>query len=236
MNLNHSVERFIKFTLDECLPPILRDSKFFMWIPFKIVFGNKAHYFFDFKEQVASISDESISEMYSEISSVKIQDNNTDLSKSMIHEVYSNIIGERILDVGCGNGVLADQLSNKGEVTACDILIDDKTVKALPHIHFREAAIENLPFDDGEFETVTCTHTIEHIRDVSKAISELKRVAGKRLIIAVPKERPYRYTFSLHVNFFPFKYQLLQLLQHDFANSNYLIKEIDGCWYYQEDF
>ena len=236
MNLNHSLERLIKFTLDECLPPILRDSKFFMWIPFKFVFGNKAHYFFDFKEQVASLSDETISEIYSEIGSVKIQDNNTDLSKSMIHEVYSNTIGESILDVGCGNGVLAEQLSKKGKVTACDILIDDQTVKTLPQIEFRKAAIEELPFSDNEFNTVTCTHTLEHIRDVSKAVSELKRVAGKRLIVVVPKERPYRYTFSLHVNFFPFKYQLLQLLQHDFANSNFLIKEIDGCWYYQEDF
>ena len=236
MNLNHSLERFIKFTLDECLPPILRDSKFFMWIPFQIVFGSKAHYFLNFKEQVSSISDEEISEIYSEIASVKIQDNDTDLSRSMIHEVYSNVIGKTVLDVGCGNGVLAEQLSKKAKVTACDILIDDETSKTLPQIHFQKAAIEKLPFSDNEFDTVTCTHTLEHIRDVSKAVSELKRVAGKRLIIAVPRERPYRYTFSLHVNFFPFKYQLLQLLQHDFSSSNFVIKEIDGCWYYQEDF
>ncbi|MCD6589297.1 MAG: class I SAM-dependent methyltransferase [Candidatus Fermentibacteraceae bacterium] len=235
MNLNRSVERIIKFTLDECLPPILRDNRFFMWLPFKVAFGSKAHYFFNFKDQVSSISDESISDIYSQISSVQIQENNTDLGKSMIREIDSNISGGSLLDVGCGKGVLAKQLSRKCSVTACDIVIDPKAVDNLPEIDFREAGIENLPFEDNEFDTVTCTHTLEHIRNVSKAVRELKRVAGKRLIVVVPKERPYRYTFSLHVNFFPFKYQLLQLFHQNFANSTCTIKEIDGCWYYQED-
>ncbi|MCK5133044.1 MAG: class I SAM-dependent methyltransferase [Candidatus Sabulitectum sp.] len=235
MNLNNSMERIIKFALDECLPPILRDSKFFMWLPFKVAFGSKAHYFFNFKEQVASISDESISDIYSQTGSVQIQENDTDLGRSMIREIDTNISGESLLDVGCGKGVLAKRLSKKCSVTACDILIDPKTVNNLPQIDFRKASIENLPFGDGEFDTVTCTHTLEHIRDVSRAVKELKRVAGKRLIVVVPKERPYRYTFSLHVNFFPFKYQLLQLFHQNFASSTCTIKEIDGCWYYQED-
>ena len=135
MNLNSSLERMIKFTLDECLPPILRDSKFFMWLPFKIVFGNKAHYFFDFKEQVTSLSDKSISDIYAQIDSVKIQDGDTDLSKSMIQEIEANIIGENLLDVGCGNGILAKKLSNKSKVTACDILIAPQTVNSLPQVN-----------------------------------------------------------------------------------------------------
>ncbi len=229
------MERIIKFTLDECLPPILRDNKLFMWLPFKVVFGRKAHYFFNFKEQVASISDESISDIYSRISSVQIKENDTDLGRSMIREIETNISGGSLLDVGCGKGVLAKQLSKKYSVTACDILIDPKTIKNLPPIDFRKASIENLPFGENEFDTVTCTHTLEHIRDVSKAVKELKRVARNRLIVVVPKERPYRYTFSLHVNFFQFKYQLLQLFHQNYTNSTCTIKEIDGCWYYQED-
>jgi hypothetical protein len=144
MNLNSSVERTIKFLLDECLPPILRDSKFFMWLPFKIAFGSKAHFFFDFKEQVTSLSDKSISDIYAQVDSVKIQDGDTDLSKSMIEEIEANIIGGNLLDVGCGIGVLAKQLSKKCNVTACDILISPQTVNSLPQINFREACIENL--------------------------------------------------------------------------------------------
>lgn len=235
MNLNSSVERVIKFVLDECLPPILRDSKLFMWLPFRFAFGKKAHYFFDFKEQVASISDESISEIYSQISSVQIQDNDTDLSKSMIRVIEANVTGEKLLDVGCGKGVLANRLSKRKSVTACDIHISEVTIKNSPQVNFKEASIENLPFGDDEFDTVICTHTLEHIRDFPRAVQELKRVCGNRLIVVVPKERAYRYTFSLHVNFFPFKYQLLQMINHNFANSTCRIEEIDGCWYYQDD-
>ena len=65
------------------------------------------------------------------------------------------------------------------------------------------ADITGLPFEDHSFDVVLCTHALEHIRDPQKALGELMRVTGRRLIVVVPHQREYRYTVDLHVNFFP---------------------------------
>lgn len=45
--------------------------------------------------------------------------------------------------------------------------------------------IYNLPFKDGTFETVLCSHTIEHVDDPRRFYSELQRV-GKKVTLVVP--------------------------------------------------
>lgn len=47
--------------------------------------------------------------------------------------------------------------------------------------------MENLPFRELSFDTVVCFHTLEHTMSLERAVSELKRVALKRLLIIVPK-------------------------------------------------
>jgi SAM-dependent methyltransferase len=46
-------------------------------------------------------------------------------------------------------------------------------------------SIYNLPFDDNEFDTVLCSHTIEHVDDPRGFFAELQRV-GKELTLVVP--------------------------------------------------
>ena len=48
--------------------------------------------------------------------------------------------------------------------------------------------VQNLSFPDKSFDIVLCQQVLEHVHDPVKAISELKRVAGKQLIISVPYE------------------------------------------------
>lgn len=43
---------------------------------------------------------------------------------------------------------------------------------------------------------------------MNTALAELRRVAKRRLIIVVPKQRNYKYTFELHINFFPYLFDL----------------------------
>jgi ubiquinone/menaquinone biosynthesis C-methylase UbiE len=90
-----------------------------------------------------------------------------------------------------------------------------------------------LPFADGAFDTVICSHTLEHVRNVERAVSELRRVCRKRLIIVVPSEREYKYSFNLHVSFFPYPHSLLNRLaplptHHDCA-------VLDGDIFYLEN-
>ncbi|TBV80725.1 MAG: methyltransferase domain-containing protein [Desulfobulbaceae bacterium] len=45
--------------------------------------------------------------------------------------------------------------------------------------------IYDLPFEDGEFATVLCSHTIEHVDDPRRFYAELQRV-GKNVTLVVP--------------------------------------------------
>ena len=96
-----------------------------------------------------------------------------------------------------------------------------------PEINIVTANIESLPFADKQFDIVTCSHTLEHVLDLPKAISELKRVARK-LIITVPKQRYYNYTFDLHIHFFPQISYLLKYINEPTENITY--KNIKGDW------
>lgn len=93
------------------------------------------------------------------------------------------------------------------------------------------AALPHLPFADAAFDTVVCAHTLEHVPRVHEASAELRRVARKRLIVVVPRQRYYRYTLDYHVHFFPSAAQLAALL--DCARSE--IRLVDGDWLYIGD-
>jgi ubiquinone/menaquinone biosynthesis C-methylase UbiE len=119
-----------------------------------------------------------------------------------LHRTQLNLIlnlvpseSKKVLDAGCGEGILAVLLAKKGIlVTACDISIPnleqakkraaDKGV--LDKINFLEADVENLPFQDNEFDLVISSHVLEHLPNFEKGLSEIKRVTKKRAIIALP--------------------------------------------------
>jgi ubiquinone/menaquinone biosynthesis C-methylase UbiE len=228
--LSREVTSKIAYVLDELIPPILRDSKWFMWIPFRILYGEKSAEVFNFKDRAFDMSFEEFKGTYEFLESVHIQ-RETDLNDACTNEILKNISGSMVLEVGCGRAYLAQRIAEKAKITASDMVISDALRNKHPQLDLHEADIESLPFDDNEFETVVCTHTLEHVLDIRKAISELRRVASKRLIIVVPKQRPYKYTFDLHVHFFPYEWSLLAYMDAAGARE---IKLLDGDWYYQE--
>ena len=46
----------------------------------------------------------------------------------------------------------------------------------------------------------------------ARRLSELRRVARRRLILVVPQEREYRFTFNPHLHFFPYPHSFLRYL------------------------
>src|SRR5439155_24578599 len=108
------------------------------------------------------------------------------------------VVGTSVCDVGCGTGYLLSRIKAKRQgiqYTGVDFVvnIDEATTEG---IEFKQAMIENLPFEDETFDTVICTHVLEHILDYRKALSELRRVTRKRLMMIVPREREARFTFN----------------------------------------
>jgi ubiquinone/menaquinone biosynthesis C-methylase UbiE len=231
MTLSRDITIKIKYLIDEFVPPVIRDTKWFIAIPFVMLFKKKAWIFYQFKKDALSMDEEEFTERYKQIADVSLQ-RETDLNKGCIKEINKNISGKTVLEVGCGRGFLADLMSKKHQVTAADIVIEKKLIKKYPNVMFKKANIEKLPFKTNQFDTVVCTHTLEHVQNLFEAISELRRVAKKRLIIVVPKQRPYNYTFDPHLHFFPYTHSLLVIMG---TNKKNYCKDIDGDLFYLED-
>lgn len=211
MKLKRDTALKIHYVLDQWVPPILRDCRWFMAPPMWLVFRHRARVHLDFKEQAYRMTEEEFRATYRQVSDMTI-DRETDLNDMSVRRLLEEVRGPKVLEVGCGRGYLARRLAERGhDVTVCDIVIQDAIRHMTPPVKYHEANMEALPFQDGEFDTVISTHTLEHVRNLSAAVAELRRV-GKRLLIVVPRQRPYKYTFDLHLNFFPYPHSLLTAL------------------------
>ncbi len=231
MPLDRNISVKMNYFIDNFIPPFLRDSKWFMYLPLKFVFGKKSETFINFKERAYLLSDDEFVRTYEYVSDVLIQ-RETDLNRGCFSKILESIKGETVMEVGSGKCVLSDEIRKKGyAVTASDIILSKDVKKRFPDLTYVESNIEHMPFKDSAFDTVVCTHTLEHVRDLPAAIKELRRVCKKRLMIVVPKQRPYKYTFDLHLNFFPYPSSLLNIM----ANKEGSCDVIEGDLFYVED-
>lgn len=233
MKLNRNLTIKIHFVLDHIIPPIVRDSKFFMYPLLWMMYGKNMDIFLDFKEKVPFMTGNDFAEIYSNFSKYDI-DRETDLNDKCVEKVTKKIEGDTVLEVGCGKAYLSNKIQNLGyDVTAVDVKISDKIRSRYPKIKFLDQSIERLSFEDREFDTVVCTHTLEHVENLQQSIKELRRVTKKRLIIVVPRQRPYKYTFDLHIHFFPYIFSFLQVMKP--KDDTYYCKIVGGDIFYFEN-
>ncbi len=89
----------------------------------------------------------------------------------------------KLLDVGCGGGLIAEQFARVGfEVTGIDPAretIDAARAHASAAglcIEYQTGSGEHLPFPKGSFDLVACCDVLEHVDDVDCVIGEIARV------------------------------------------------------------
>ena len=222
----------INYILDNLIPPIIRDSKIFMFPLFWLLFKDKTRYFLNFKESILHMGEEEYCNYYAYLADVHLQ-RDTDLNAKCINFILNNIEGDKVLDITCGKGFLSKEIAKKNnalKVYGVDIM-PSKGIPNLPeNLTFIKGSVENIPFDDNFFDTTIYDHTLEHTPNIDKAVSELRRVTRKKLIIVVPKQREYKYTFDLHLNFFPYEFSLLKAINH----KNGKLVTIGGDFVYYE--
>lgn len=149
--------------------------------------------------------------------------------ENMFCEIMSRIpSGSKILDVGCGIGILMKRLAASKQ---CDCYGIDISQVALQYIYqqgFR-GQVCRLPFlglKDGIFDIAVATELLEHLQNPQDGLKEMKRVVklGGALVLSVPDNCMGRRNTDDHIHQFDEK-SLRQLLEKE--GEILAIKSID---------
>lgn len=114
------------------------------------------------------------------------------LQHELLLDMLGGVQGLDVLDVGCGDGVLATALAMRGAlVTGLDAdprMLDAAGIRAAEeavHVRLALGQAEALPFPDASFDRVVATTVLCFVPQAQSAISEMARVLrpGGRLVI-----------------------------------------------------
>ena len=91
--------------------------------------------------------------------------------------------GKTALEVGCGGGILCEEIARIGLIAYGIDPSEQSIMTAVRHsnesglnINYATGAGEYLQFQDNTFDIVFCCDVLEHVRDLPKVISEISRV------------------------------------------------------------
>jgi SAM-dependent methyltransferase len=90
--------------------------------------------------------------------------------------------GSRVLDAGCGEGVLVDEFAGRLAIEGLDPNYSSARV--------REGSLTALPYEEAAFDRALCLDVLEHLtfEEQPRALAELHRVLrpGGELLVSVP--------------------------------------------------
>lgn len=115
-------------------------------------------------------------------------------------------LGSKVLDLGCGDGYLAEVIANKKscQVTCLDIskvALERAKERGLKTIY---ASVEDkLPFEDSTFDHVVATEVLEHVASTEEVLLEMARVSKKYLLVSIPNIAFWEYRLTLLGGRFP---------------------------------
>lgn len=238
ITLSRNITNKVHWLLDNILLPIIRENKTMMRILAWGIYGKYGKYYIEFKEngKYLFLSEEEFKNYYVMVEPIIKRP--TDINRECLQLIDAQVSrlepGSKILDISCGRGFLSKYIATRYPdmyVCGCDInILEDLYKINMPNLKFVEGSIENIPFEDGYFDCVISTHTLEHIIYAHRAVNELRRVCNDELIIVVPCQREYKYTMDFHVQFFPYTHSLIQFME----NPKAICKKVKGDLFYIE--
>lgn len=107
-------------------------------------------------------------------------------SRQIAFDAIAETEPRRVLEVGPGEGELAERMRSE---LGCDVVAIDQSERMVEltrkrGVHARLGDVQDLPFDDGEFDCAVAAWMLYHVGDIERALGELARVlrSGGRLV------------------------------------------------------
>ena len=140
--------------------------------------------------------------------------NDSSSHNSVSHETASKtaeqgLTGKKVLDVGCGGGILAESMARRGaDVTGIDL--GTENLKAAT-VHAEQSGLENtlryqhIPVEElakthaGQFDVVTCMEMLEHVPDPSSIVQACFDLLapGGVCVLSTINRNPKSYLFAI---------------------------------------
>jgi 2-polyprenyl-6-hydroxyphenyl methylase/3-demethylubiquinone-9 3-methyltransferase len=122
-------------------------------------------------------------------------------------DALAPLAGKRVLDVGCGGGILAEAMAGRGaDVTGVDLAEKSLKVAELhclesgAHVRYERIAAEDLAVrEPAGFDVVTCMEMLEHVPDPASSIDACARLVrpGGHVFFSTINRNPKSYLFAI---------------------------------------
>ncbi|MFN3914109.1 MAG: bifunctional 2-polyprenyl-6-hydroxyphenol methylase/3-demethylubiquinol 3-O-methyltransferase UbiG [Aquabacterium sp.] len=120
----------------------------------------------------------------------------------------ASLKGKRVVDVGCGGGILAESMARRG-ANVLGIDLADKPLK-VAQLHAMEAGVANLDYRSvavetlaaeqaGQFDVVTCMEMMEHVPDPSSVVQACANLVkpGGWVFFSTINRNPKSFLFAI---------------------------------------
>jgi SAM-dependent methyltransferase len=109
---------------------------------------------------------------------------------------------QRVLDVGCSTGYLAERLQQRG-ATVVGLDMDERAAELArrfcAEVYVGDIETMKLPFEPASFDAIVCGDLVEHLRDPQATVARLRPLLrpGGRLVLSTPNIANWAIRLSL---------------------------------------
>ncbi len=116
-----------------------------------------------------------------------ITNDRCDYIESRINRVFgkNTLAQQEILEVGCGGGLLCQELAERGALmvgidpSPNALAVARKNIEQRglgQNVNYEQGLAEQLPYADGSFSAIICLDVLEHVSDLRATLAEIARV------------------------------------------------------------